>query len=103
MATVAVVTTTDTEKEAQAIATGLVEDQLAACVQISAIESHYVWEGKLVREREYRLWAKTTDAQAAAVTNAIVARHSYDVPAVYTLPLTNVHGPYAEWVETSVR
>ena len=67
MELIAVFTTTDSLEEARAIASMLVERRLAACVQISTIESVYTWRGTAQNEREFRLLAKTVSANYAAV------------------------------------
>jgi periplasmic divalent cation tolerance protein len=98
MATVAVLTTIDSLGQARAIANMLVERRLAACVQISPIESIYTWHGAVQREDEYRLFAKTTEERYREVEIAICELHSYDVPAVYAVDLSHVYTPYADWV-----
>lgn len=99
MALIAVLTTTASKDEAQAIARALVEQGLSACVQISAIESFYVWEGTLQQDPEYRVVAKTTEEHYPEVERAIKELHSYELPAIYALPLSHVYAPYREWVE----
>ena len=98
MATIAVLTTIDSPGQARAIATMLVERKLAACVQISQIESIYTWQGALQRDDEYRLLAKTTEECYADVEAAIRELHSYDLPAIYAITMTHVFEPYADWV-----
>ena len=61
MAVIAVLTTIDSLEQARAIANMLVDRGLAACVQISPIESVYSWEGSVQMEDEYRVFAKTTE------------------------------------------
>ena len=96
--TIAIFTTTATEDDARRIAGALVERRLAACVQVSAIESFYAWEGEVRQEPEFRLMAKTTRGRYADVEAAIQEQHSYDLPAIYALPMSHVFEPYADWV-----
>ena len=103
MTTIAVVTTTDSIEEARTIASALVERGLAACVQLSGIESVYTWQGATQKDDEFRVLAKTTDDRYPDVEAAILALHSYDLPAIYAVELSFVHGPYAEWVEENSR
>ena len=98
MSTIAVLTTTDSPDEAKAIAAALVERGLAACVQISKIQSVYQWQGAIENSDEFRLLIKTTGNQYAAVEAAILEMHSYDLPAIFALDVTDAFGPYAEWV-----
>ena len=98
MATIAVLTTIDSLGQARAIANILVERKLAACVQISPIESVYAWEGSVQMEDEYRVFAKTTHERYTDVEAAIRELHSYDLPAIYAISLSPVFEPYADWV-----
>ena len=95
---IAVLTTTDSADRAGEIAEALVKRKLAACVQISKIDSVYSWEGDIQNEREYRVMAKTVASRYAEVETAIRELHSYDLPAIYAVELTEVFAPYAGWV-----
>jgi periplasmic divalent cation tolerance protein len=103
MSVIAVLTTVDSEDEARKIADALVERKLAACVQVSRIDSVYTWEGETQNEAEFRLMIKTAAARYAAVEAAIVALHPYELPAIYALDLPQVYAPYAEWVDEHSR
>ncbi len=96
---IAVITTTGSADEARRIARDIVERRLAACAHVSEIESFYVWKGALENEKEHRIVFKTTAAQYDAVERAIKALHSYEVPAIYAVPLERMFGPYAAWLE----
>lgn len=99
MNTIAVVTTVGSRAEAQAMARALVERRLAACAQIDAIESFYTWDGAVQNAQEFRITFKTTDALYPAIEIAIRELHSYTLPAIHAVPLPNVYGPYAQWIE----
>ncbi len=94
-------TTTDNLDEARAIAAALVERKLAACAQISSIQSFYTWNGEVRNDDEYRLLIKTTAARYADVEAAIVELHSYDLPAVVAFDISRAYGPYADWIAAS--
>ena len=98
MTTIAVFTTIDSIEQAHAIASALVERKLAACVQISTIESVYTWQGSTQNEPEFRVLVKTTEDRYAEVEAAIRELHSYDLPAIYAIGMERVFEPYAEWV-----
>ena len=95
----AVVTTTSSRTEAQALAHAMVERRLAACAQISEIESFYRWEGAVQNDLEYRVLFKTTQARYAELEAAIREMHSYELPAIHALMLDPMYGPYADWIE----
>lgn len=99
MTAIAVVTTVGSKKEARAMAHALVDAKLAACAQISRIESVYTWKHKVERGKEYRILFKTTEASYGAVERAIRELHSYELPAIHAFAFEHVYGPYAEWIE----
>lgn len=96
-----VLTTTGSRDEARAIAAALVERRLAACVQISRIDSVFEWNGEVQDEEEYRLLVKTTEARYAAVEAAIRELHSYELPAIVGVQASRAYAPFADWVAES--
>jgi periplasmic divalent cation tolerance protein len=101
MKTIVVLTTIDNLEDARAIASALVERKLAACVQVSTIESVYAWQGAVQNDTEYRVVAKTTADRYADVEAAILDLHTYDLPAIYALDVAEAYAPYAEWVASN--
>jgi len=101
MTPIAVVTTVANRAEAQAMAQALVQRRLAACVQISQIESVYRWQGQVQRDDECRLVVKTTRERYAQVEQAIRELHSYELPAIHALAFAAVYEPYGEWIAQS--
>lgn len=102
MSIIAIMTTTDSLDEARSIAAALVERKLAACAQISPIQSYYTWQGAVQNDEEFRILVKTTADRYADVEAAILELHSYDLPAVVALDVAQAYGPYARWVADSV-
>lgn len=102
MRLLAVYTTVGSVEEARKIARALVERKLAACAQISQIESFYSWKGALQNEPEFRILIKTTDARYTAVEALIRELHSYELPAIHGVALEHVYPPYAAWIEEGV-
>lgn len=96
---IAIYTTVATREDARRIARELVGRKLAACAQITEIESFYAWKGELVNEPEYRILLKTTAARHAEVEQAIRAIHPYELPAIHSLEIADVYEPYGDWVE----
>ncbi|MGC5584461.1 divalent-cation tolerance protein CutA [Ornithinimicrobium sp. W1665] len=84
---------------AQRIASDLVARQLAACVQVlGPMTSVYTWDGEVHRNQEWLLVAKTTEEAFPDVARAVRTLHSYDVPEVVAVPITQALGEYASWV-----
>lgn len=95
---IGVLTTLDSAEKARSIASALVERNLAACVQISKIESVYTWQGEAQNDAEFRVFAKTVKDRYAEVEAAILELHPYDLPAIYALDIEHAYEPYAAWV-----
>ena len=98
MKPIAILTTTGSLEEARTLARALVERKLAACAQISEIESIYRWQGAVRNDKEYRVFIKTTKNMYGAVQRAIRELHSYELPAIFSLPVDEAYVPYAEWI-----
>jgi periplasmic divalent cation tolerance protein len=97
---IAVFTTVATRGDAVRIAREVVDRGVAACAQISEIESFYRWNGAVQNEVEYRLLLKTTAARYADVEALVRELHPYELPAIHALRFEQVYQPYAEWVES---
>lgn len=99
-----VVTTTDSEAEASRLAKGLVENRLAACVQVDGpIKSTYWWEGSATTDEEWRLTMKTAAERYEALENWLVANHTYDVPEILATEVLAGHQPYLQWAVDETR
>ncbi|HEX8526859.1 divalent-cation tolerance protein CutA [Allosphingosinicella sp.] len=87
------------DEEARRIGRAMVEERLAACVNIlGPCHSIYRWQGRIEEGDEVAALFKTADARAGALIARIAELHDYDVPAAVAWPVGEVHGPYAEWV-----
>ena len=89
---------------AQRIGTALVEERLAACVNVlEGITSIYGWKGSVQREREVLMVMKTTSDIVDRLRARLVEQHPYEVPEVLALDVSDGHGPYLDWVRSVVR
>ena len=102
MDVIAVFTTVGDREAARRLARLAVQQRLAACVQISAIDSVYRWQGKVHEEPEFRVLFKTTAAGCDALEALLRAEHPYTLPAIHATALRRVHPPYAQWVADEV-
>lgn len=90
-------------EEAERIGRTVVEERLAACINIlPGVRSIYRWQGKVDSAEEVAAILKTSAATADALITRIAALHSYDVPCIVTWPIDKVLASYADWVESSV-
>ena len=91
--------TTCPESAGPALADALVAERLAACVnQITGVESTYIWQGAITREREALLVIKTTAARYEDLAARIQALHPYEVPELIVLPVEAGLEAYLAWV-----
>ena len=98
-----VTTTCDDEQKAEALARALVEQRLAACVQIDGpIKSVYRWNGKVEVEREWRCTIKTKKEHLLELQNAIKSLHDYEVPQMLMTDLSVVKESYGSWILSEV-
>jgi len=99
-----VLSTVGSEEEARKIAHHLVEQQLAACVNIvPRIESVYRWQGKVESSREYLLLIKTSSEKFPQVRDAVRELHSYELPECIALAVEDGSSEYLHWVEESLK
>jgi periplasmic divalent cation tolerance protein len=86
-------------EEATRLAEMLVGAHLAACVQIlPEMESVYRWQGKIERQAEVLLIAKTTIGKFDDLEREVRALHSYDTPEIVAVPIVTGSAPYLEWL-----
>ena len=90
-------------EEATRLADLLIGAHLAACVQIlPEMESVYRWEGKIERQSEILLIAKTTTAKFAELEQEVRALHSYETPEIIAVPMVAGSSPYLAWLFDSL-
>lgn len=91
-------TTVNSEKTAKSLALSIVEQGLAACVQIDdSVQSVYKWEGAVQSECECRLMIKFTEAQSDRLNAFIEENHPYDVPEWVVVSADQVAPDYLKW------
>jgi periplasmic divalent cation tolerance protein len=96
-----VLVTVSSETEAKTIARTLVEERLAACVNIiPGLTSVYRWEEKICEDREFLLVIKTQGQKVAALGDRIAYLHSYAVPEVIALPIAEGSTRYLAWLDS---
>jgi periplasmic divalent cation tolerance protein len=94
-----VISTTDSLELARKIASALVENHEAACVNIvPGVVSIYVWQGKNCESGEWLMLIKSSEARFEAVRSRIRCMHSYQVPEVIKLPIAGGDTDYLGWM-----
>jgi len=100
---IVILVTAGSETEAETIAWALVEEQLAACVNIvSPLRSIYRWEGKIADDREWLLVIKTGAERFSAIEARVKALHSYQTPEVIAVPIVQGSDAYLQWLAENV-
>jgi periplasmic divalent cation tolerance protein len=98
---VVILSADSSKEEARNIARTLVEEGLAACVQIvPGVESVYLWQGKLCEEPEFLLVLKSRLALFHRVEERIRSLHHYDVPEIVAVPICAGSEAYLGWMES---
>ena len=99
-----VLVTCPTPSSARRMARVLLSKRLVACVNIvPGVDSWFWWKGKIDHSREVLLVLKTVVDKFESVRRSILAHHPYQVPEVLAVASSNGHGPYLEWVRSSVQ
>lgn len=89
---------TSSEGEAKKIARALLEDKLCACVNISAVQSLYRWDGELIEEIEWSLKIKTSARHYSQLEQKIKTLHSYELPEIIAVEINHGLAEYLQWV-----
>lgn len=100
-----VITHLPDEAAARILATQLIEQHLAACINLMPpCRSIYHWRGTVEESTEIPLFIKTSTARYAALESAIRTHHPYELPEIVAIPITTGLTPYLDWImaETSL-
>ena len=102
---IVVLITAPDEESAAGMARTLVDERLAACVNIitGGVRSIYRWEGSVHDETECLMLVKTVADKFDALKERVVELHGYEVPEVVALPVVKGLETYFEWVEENTR
>ncbi|MFZ1932126.1 MAG: divalent-cation tolerance protein CutA [Thermoguttaceae bacterium] len=95
-----VVTTTERREDAERIAAALVEERLAACVQVTGpVASTYRWHGKIETAQEWQCCAKSRGDLYAQIEQTIRRLHPYEVPEILAMPILAGSADYLAWLD----
>ena len=95
--------TTSSREEALMIGEHLVEEQLAACVNvINGIFSIYQWQGKIEKAEEAAMIVKTVQSLVTPLSDRVKDLHSYDCPCIVSLPIDGGNQEFLSWVQNQI-
>lgn len=101
---IVVLVTASSKKEAQKLASCLLQEKLAACVNvIDGVDSHFRWQGKIDKAKEALLMIKTKKPLFNKLQKRIKSLHSYEVPEIIALPIIAGNKKYLDWIDDSTR
>ena len=101
---IVLLTTCESAAEADKIASALVENRLAACVNIlPGVSSVYRWKETVERASEIMLLIKTSRPLLAQVRAEIERLHSYELPEAIALQIVDGSERYLEWLDQGLR
>jgi periplasmic divalent cation tolerance protein len=103
-APVLVLTTLPADTDHPKFAETLVDERLAACVNVlPEMLSVYRWEGQIERDAERQVFIKTTVDRVPALWERVRSLHRYQVPEFLVLPITDGSEPYLRWMRESTQ
>ncbi|GAB6260408.1 divalent-cation tolerance protein CutA [Photobacterium sp. R1] len=93
-----VMTTFSDESVGEKLIHSLLNQKLAACVQVQSIDSYYHWKGQIQSDQEKLVIIKTTTDLYQAVEADILANHNYETPEIICLPIRDGYRTYLNWI-----
>jgi len=101
---IVILTTCETQDEARKLARALVEERVAACVNIvSQVESVYRWKGQVESAAEFLLVIKSSRDMFGQVCSVLERVHSYELPECIALPIVDGSERYLEWLDGGLK
>ena len=101
---VMVLTTLPADADVAAFARSLVDERLAACVNLLPVmESIYRWEGNIERESERQIVIKTSRERVLALWDRVRELHPYEVPEFLVIPIVDGNDAYLRWMGESTK
>ena len=97
-----ILTTINSENDAEVLSEKLLKAKLAACIQIQKVKSFYKWNEKIERGDEYLISIKTQTHLFQELSDFIKHNHVYEVPEIVQIPITNGSEEYLDWIRSSI-
>ncbi|MFA5287299.1 MAG: divalent-cation tolerance protein CutA [Candidatus Omnitrophota bacterium] len=98
-----ILVTAANKKEARRIAKALINNKLAACVNIiSEVESLFYWKGKIDSAKETLLIIKSRKEKVPKIIKLVKSIHSYEIPEIISLPIAAGFRLYLKWIDESL-
>lgn len=96
-----VISTVSSKEDAEKIGNFLLEGKLTACINIvDSVTSMYIWQGKREKASECLLLIKSRQALFNRIKEAIKKHHSYEVPEVISVEISEGNKEYLKWIDS---
>lgn len=92
----------ESRKDARLLANYLIDNHIAACVNVFPVDSYYWWKLKKVNYKEYELIIKTKKEKFSKVEQAISKLLPYEIPQIVAVEAANVNKSYLEWLNMEI-
>lgn len=96
-------TTYSDDKVGEKIIKSLLDKKLAACIQVSQVQSFYFWEGKVENENEKLLTIKTKSSLYQEIEKDILKNHNYDTPEIVKVDIEDGYLEYLNWMDETTK
>ena len=96
-------TSIDDKKNAQGISKYLLDNKMAACIQITKSMSYYNWKEKLSKSKEYIIKIKTSSKLVKKVSQYIMETHSYENPEIISYDIDVHSKEYEKWYKANIK
>jgi periplasmic divalent cation tolerance protein len=93
-----VLTSVESEERAERLANRIVEEKLAACVQIQRVNSFFRWKNSMQKADEFLLMAKTRASLFEKLSSLIRTEHGYDIPEILRISIGGGSREYLNWI-----
>ena len=81
----------------------LLQEELIVCAQIEEIESMFLWEKKIINQKEFSLSVKTISGNYKRIEKSILENHSYKIPQIIQIPIQDGFDNYLRWIDNSFK
>ncbi len=93
-----VITTCASQEDAEAIVRPLLDERIAACIQVIPIKSYYTWKGAISEDNELLLLIKAKSSLYKEIESSIRKSHKYEVPEIIQVPISGGVESYLNWI-----
>jgi len=103
MAYIIIKTTFANKRDAEEVAKKIIGSRLAACIQLSEVESYYRWNNKTENAHEYKVEIKTLDKNYKKIEELITKNHKYQIPEIISHKINKGSKKYLSWMKSNIK